>query len=295
MESFSYRVGPFALALICYHKWRVDGRCKGGLEKRGDSMRPDASELSEFYAGPLGSVARRLLAHRIRTIWPNVQGDRLLGVGYAAPFMRQFRQEAARQLLCMPREQGAVRWPSEGPTCSFLASEVELPLANSSVDRVLAVHCLEHCGASRLLLRELWRVLTPEGRLLLVVPNRRGVWARFDSTPFGHGHPYSRGPLQRLLTDCLYEESGFWPALFMPPLDRRLVLNTAIAWERIGIIGWAGFAGVMVVEAQKQVYAPIDYGQRVRARAKMEILPGKLAASRQGAGAKTLVPAAGGS
>jgi SAM-dependent methyltransferase len=175
-----------------------------------------------------------------------------------------------------------VRWPSEGPACSFLASEVELPLANSSVDRVLAVHCLEHCGASRLLLRELWRVLAPEGRLLLVVPNRRGVWARFDSTPFGHGHPYSRGQLQRLLTDCLYQESGFWPALFMPPLDRRLVLNTAI--------GWAGFAGVMIVVAQKQVYAPIDYGRRVRARAKIDILPGKLAASRQGSPARHSCP-----
>lgn len=255
-------------------------------------MRPDASELSEFYAGRLGSVARRLLVHRIRTIWPNVQGDSLLGVGYAAPFMGQFRHEAARQLLCMPREQGAVRWPKEGPSCSFLAGELDLPLANSSVDRVLAVHSLEHCGNSRALLRELWRVLSPEGRLLLVVPNRRGVWARFDSTPFGHGHPYSRGQLQRLLTDCLYKEAGFWPALFMPPLDRRLFLNTAIAWERIGFIGWAGFAGVLIVEAQKQVYAPISHGRRVPSRATIDIMPGKLAASRQRGGSRLPAPAA---
>jgi SAM-dependent methyltransferase len=240
-------------------------------------MRPDVSELNDFYHGPLGNVARRLLAHRIRSIWDDVSRETLLGLGYAAPFMRQFRAEAMRQLLCMPEEQGAVRWPREGPVCSFLGSETELPLATSSVERVLAVHCLEHCGASRPLLREIWRVLTPEGRLLLVVPNRRGVWARLDSTPFGQGHPYSRGQLQRLLADCLYQSTGWWPALFVPPFNRRVVMNTAVAWERIGLYGWPAFSGVLIVEAQKQVYAPIK-GHRAPVRAKLQTAPGQLAA-----------------
>lgn len=243
-------------------------------------MRPDVSELSEFYTGRLGAVARRLLSHRIRTTWPDVHGEVMLGLGYAAPFMRQFRPEASRQLLCMPEEQGAVRWPREGPVCSFLASETELPLEASSVDRVLAVHCLEHCGVSRPMLREIWRVLSPEGRLLLVVPNRRGMWARAESTPFGHGHPYSRGQLQRLLGDSMYAETGWWPTLFMPPVDRNLVLNTAVAWERLGLLAWPGFSGVMVVEAQKQVYAPIK-GLRAPARAKPQMVPGRVAAFRR--------------
>ena len=220
-------------------------------------MRPDVRELSDFYRGPLGSVARRLLAHRIRAVWPNVRDETLLGMGYAAPFMRLFRQEARRQLLCMPEEQGAIRWPPEGPVCSFLANELQIPLAPSSVDKVLAVHCLELCESARPLLREIWRVLSPEGRLLLVVPNRRGVWARFDTTPFGHGHPYSRGQLERLLGDCLYTPTGWWPTLFMPPVHRPLVLNTAVAWERVGNFAWPAFAGVLIVEAQKRIYAPI--------------------------------------
>ncbi len=235
-------------------------------------MRPDVSELSEFYQGALGGVARRLLAHRIRSVWSNVSGNSILGIGFAAPFMRQFHGEARRQLLCMPSEQGVIRWPEEGPVCSFLASETALPVATSCVDRVLAVHCLEHCGVSRPVLREIWRVLKPEGRLLLVVPNRRGVWARMDTTPFGHGHPYSRRQLERLLADCLYVPTGWWPSLFMPPINRRIVLNTAVAWERLGLFAWPGFSGVLVVEAQKQVYAPI----KTRAepvRAKLQTVP----------------------
>ena len=240
-------------------------------------MRPDVSELSDFYRCQLGGVARRLLAHRIRAVWPNVRDETLLGIGYAAPFMRLFRQEARRLALCMPEEQGAIRWPPEGPVCSFLANETQIPLAASSVDKVLAVHCLELCGSARPLLREIWRVLSPEGRLLLVVPNRRGLWARIDTTPFGYGHPYSRGQLERLLGDCLYAPTGWWPGLFMPPVHWRIVLNTAIAWERVGHYAWPGFSGVLVVEAQKRIYAPI--GKPAKApKGKFQTVPATVSA-----------------
>ncbi|MBX2805505.1 MAG: class I SAM-dependent methyltransferase [Hyphomicrobiales bacterium] len=242
-------------------------------------MRPDVSELSQFYAGDLGAVARRLIMHRLRTMWPSVRGEIMLGIGYAAPFMRQFRQEAARQILCMPEDQGAVRWPGEGPSGTFLASETALPLKSSSVDRVLAVHCLEHSVAIRHILREVWRVLSPEGRLMLVVPNRRGMWARADSTPFGHGRPYSKGQLERQLDDCLFAPTGWGASLFMPPMSRQVILNTAIAWERIGLYAWPHFSGVLIVEAEKQVYAPI-MGKRVPVRARLRPIRAGLAASR---------------
>jgi SAM-dependent methyltransferase len=242
-------------------------------------MRPDVSELSNFYSGNLGGVARRLIAHRLRTMWPNVKGEVMLGIGYAAPFMRQFRLEAERQILCMPEDQGAVRWPGEGPSCTFLASETALPLKASSVDRVLAVHCLEHSAAIRHILREIWRVLTPEGRLLLVVPNRRGMWSRTDATPFGHGRPYSRGQLERQLDDCMFAPTGWASSLFMPPINRRIVLNTAIAWERVGLYTWPHFSGVLIVEAEKRIYAPVK-GSRVPARAKLRPARAGLATSR---------------
>ena len=104
-----------------------------------------------------------------------------------------------------------------------------LPLADASVDRLLGVHCLEASERVGPLLREMWRVLTPEGRLLLIVPNRRGIWARLDTTPFGHGRPYSRGQLERLLTDALFTPLEWTSALFMPPLDRQWLVRWATA------------------------------------------------------------------
>lgn len=229
----------------------------------------DVQELSAFYHSPLGIVARRLIARRIRALWPDARGEDVLGLGFAAPYLRPFLAEARRVILAMPEQQGAIRWPHDTPSASFLTSDTQLPLADASVNKVLAVHCLEVCNAANAVLREVWRVLAPAGRLLLVVPNRRGLWARFDTTPFGQGHPYSRGQLERLLRDCLYDTAGWTSSLFMPPLRWRIVLNTAVALERAGHYAWPGFSGVLIVEAQKELYLPV--GRPVQAKPRLRI------------------------
>ena len=227
----------------------------------------DVQELSDFYHSHLGLVARHLLAHRIRALWPDVHHENVLGIGFAAPFMRPFLAEARRVFLAMPEQQGAIRWPHDAPSRTFLTSDMQLPLADASVNKVLAVHCLEGCNAANALLREIWRVLAPEGKLLLIVPNRRGLWARFDTTPLGQGHPYSRGQLGRLLAECLFDIAGWSSGLFMPPLNWRIVLKTAVAVERVGLYAWPGFSGVLMVEAQKQLYAPV--GRQAPAKASL--------------------------
>ncbi|NEX00150.1 methyltransferase type 11, partial [Rhodopseudomonas sp. BR0G17] len=103
------------------------------------------------------------------------------------------------------------------------------------------------------LLREVWRVLAPAGRLLAVVPNRRGVWARLDNTPFGHGRPYSRSQIADLLRRTWFTPTAWSEALFVPPLSQSWLLRSASAWERIGGATSLPLAGVHVVEATKQV------------------------------------------
>ena len=80
----------------------------------------------------------------------------------------------------MPAELGVISWPREGDCLSVLVDETELPLPDECADRLLLVHMLEWSERSRALLRELWRVLAPNGRLLIIVPNRRGLWARVE-------------------------------------------------------------------------------------------------------------------
>jgi len=228
-------------------------------------MHLDVTELMAFYAKQPGATVRRLLVRRLRSRWPNVSGETVMGLGFATPYLRVFREEAARIIALMPAGQGVLAWPREGPYQSALAAEDAYPLPDGSVDKLIAVHSVEMSERVHSVLREIWRVLAPEGRLLLIVPNRRSVWAGADSTPFGHGRPYSRSQLERLLTDALFTPLDWSSALYVPPLRYGLIWRSATAWERVGIRLWPWFAGVIVVEATKQLHAPIG-SQKARAR-----------------------------
>lgn len=236
-------------------------------------MYPDVVDLREFYARPLGAVARRLIGARIRSRWGDVAGMSVFGLGYATPYLAAFRGEAERVGALMPAAQGVAVWPRDGARQAALVEEHRLPLPDSAADRLLVVHSLENCERLRPMLREAWRVLAPQGRVLLVVPNRRGIWARFDTTPFGHGRPYSRGQIARLLRDAMFTPLDWTQALYMPPLNLNVLLRYAAAWERLGALLWPAFSGVLIVEATKQIYASTGDARTERVKARLGPVP----------------------
>jgi SAM-dependent methyltransferase len=198
----------------------------------------------------------------------------VIGLGYASPYLRMFHGEARATAALMPEAQGVVQWPKEGPYRSALVHEIELPLRDMCAERVLVAHGLEHVEARHSYLREIWRILMPQGRLIVVVPNRRGAWARLETTPFGHGRPYSHAQIERILRGALLEPVGMTPCLFLPPFRAQALPSAALAWERIGNRIWPAFSGVMIVEAIKQVYAGVKATAKKPAFAPIRALPG---------------------
>ncbi len=234
-------------------------------------MSPHIVDLRDFYGSSLGQVAQRMIRRQIRTIWPDVSGQKVLGFGYAPPYLRVFRDEAERVLAFMPASQGVLHWPDDEAGLTALIFEDELPLPDLSVDRVLMVHsleCIEHVDS---LMREVWRVLTDSGRLLLVVPNRRSIWARFEHTPFGYGRPYTPVQASRLLRDTLFTPEQTGTALYMPPMPWRVMIRSAAAWENIGRHWFSRLSGVILIEARKQIYAATRAEDAERARRRVYV------------------------
>ncbi len=232
-------------------------------------MSYDVIDLRDFYATGLGATSRRQVRKQLRTVWPDVGGMSLLGFGYATPYLRAFSDEAMRVCAVMPDRMGVLPWPEAGqgtPNLSALVREDEIPLPDLSVNRILMVHGLEYSENARQLLREMWRILSDGGRLMVVVPNRRSIWARADHTPFGHGHPYSMEQLNRLLRQSMFTPVQETRALFFPPSRRRFWLAAAPAWEKIGARWFSPLGGVSIVEATKQIYGGEMAGQKVRRR-----------------------------
>jgi SAM-dependent methyltransferase len=220
-------------------------------------MWTDAVDLREFYGTRLGRTARRVLGLGLRDRWPDTRGARILGLGYATPYLRPFVGEAERVLAAMPAPMGVARWPALEPALTTLVDEFDLPFPDRSMDRILLIHALEYTDHARGLLRECWRVLADGGVMIVVVPNRTGAWARLERSPFANGLPYSEGQLSRLLKDNMFAPLETATALFLPPTRSRLLLGSANAVERLGMRWFSGFGGVVVCECAKSITAPL--------------------------------------
>ncbi|MCS6920602.1 MAG: class I SAM-dependent methyltransferase [Elioraea sp.] len=234
-------------------------------------MAEDVAALAHFYASPHGRVVIAMLRARLRALWPIRPGARMLGLGYALPFLRIWRTEAGDcTIACLPAQLGVARWPRKRPSLATVVHEDRLPFPDLLFDRVLLVHGLEHAEHARRMLREVWRVLKDDGRLMVVVPNRTGWWAYAEATPFGHGRPFSAPQLSRLLASAMFREVRRDGALFVPPFPWRTLLRGAAAWERVGRRIGPRFAGVAIIEAEKDLFGaiplPVDNSVAVRRR-----------------------------
>ncbi|MFN3230918.1 MAG: methyltransferase domain-containing protein [Alphaproteobacteria bacterium] len=214
----------------------------------------DIADLQRFYTSPMGRTTGTLIRRRLKEAWPDLQHHRSVGLGYAPGIM----QGVAGTLALMPGQQGIAHWPANHPNRAALTDELSLPLGDGSVDRLALIHMLEHTNDPGRLLREVWRVLAPEGRVMAILPHRRSPWALMERTPFGHGRPYSVGQATKLLRDRLFEPESWRGALYWPPF-RRGASERMLRWsEKPGSRLWPALSGVIMIEATKRVEARID-------------------------------------
>jgi SAM-dependent methyltransferase len=227
-----------------------------------------AYDLKFFYKSFSGRVIRKIIREKLLTLWPEkyVKNISVMGYGYALPYLRPYMKEAATIYNMMPIQLGVHNWPPEGQNCVYLSDEGALPLATNSVDRVIMVHGLEFLDFPEESFEELWRVLKSTGRIIIVVPNRMGFWARADWNPFGQGKPYSSRQVESFLKENLFVHERTTHALFSPPFQNNLLLRAAHIFEKIGSYLYPALGGVTVIEASKQLYAGKGTAVRVKNR-----------------------------
>lgn len=225
-------------------------------------MRVDVLALQRFYASPLGEAVRRAASRRLCALWPQADGLDVLGLGYTVPYLDGYRSRARRVIAMMPAAQGAEPWPGSERTLTTLSDEARLPFMDAIFDRILIVHGLEEASEPHTLLREVWRVMAPEGRLVIIAANRWSLWAQSGDTPFGHGRPFSRTQLATLLADSMFEPVVSARALYAPPSPWTPFVRAADAFERVGEVIWPAQGGLVLMEAVKRLYASTSRSER---------------------------------
>lgn len=225
-----------------------------------------AYDLKRFYNGMKGKIIRSLIRGKILSVWPDASKLSVVGYGYAIPYLKPYLESAERVVNFMPAQIGVHEWPSEGDNLVGINAEQWLPLETNSVDRVLMVHGLEFLDYPEETFEEIYRVLKSTGKILIVVPNRMGLWARADWSPFGQGRPYSARQVENFLGENLFVHEKTSYALFSPPFRKTLLLRSANFFEKIGPYVYPALGGVYVIEASKQIYAGTGSGVRAKSR-----------------------------
>ena len=239
-------------------------------------MHLDVQDLRNFYyRSALGRAAQKSLRGRLLELWPEAKGQTVVGFGFAAPLLRPYLADARRVMVLMPGPQGVMPWPAGMPNTSVLTEETLWPVETGAVDKLVLMHGLETSERPSELLDECWRVLGPGGKALFIVPNRAGMWARRDRTPFGYGRPYSPGQLETQLRKHQFLPERHLGALFQFPSQQRIWMKSAPLFEKIGrqmptMMG----GGAILVEATKLVYPPRGRPQRSTARRAIGVLEG---------------------
>ncbi len=219
-------------------------------------MLDDVQAVAAFYRTRPGRLVASLLCRRLKAIWPDLSGQRLLGLGHTTPFLPCWRDQLRH---CVDAAPGT---GIGAPGTSCLVQDDALPFPDGLFDRMLMVHAIENAASITRTLRAAWRTLRDDGRLLIVVPNRTGLWAHSESTPFADGAPCSTGRIERLLARSLFRVERMEGALYGPPVDLGPVLRVGRALEAAGRFVTPRLAGVLVVEAVKDLYAAVPAGSR---------------------------------
>lgn len=237
-------------------------------------MHLDVLDLRHFYYRTrLGRVAQKAVRDRLLALWPDASGQTVAGFGFAVPLLRPYLSDARRVIGLMPGQQGVMPWPAGMQNVAVLCEETLWPIQTGSVDRLVLLHGLETSDHPSAVLAECDRVLGPGGRAMFVVPNRSGLWARRDATPFGFGRPYSLSQLEAQVKAAGFVPERHVSALFAPPSETKFWMRTSDMFERFGQkMPDLRAGGVIMLEVSKQVFAPTRPGLAERVRRPLKVL-----------------------
>ncbi len=134
----------------------------------------------------------------------------------------------------------------------------ELPFACGSLDLVLLPHALEFAAQPHAILREVERVLMPEGNLIVSGFNPHSLWGLHRALGRRRGYPWcghfiGLSRLKDWLALLGFEVVGVGCAVYAPPFQQRKWLARSQCLEAAGRRWWSGSGGVYFVHAVKRV------------------------------------------
>lgn len=209
-------------------------------------------KLPPWYDSPLGQLFRVAESACLKRVMPALFGYHLVVVGMSSewsvfadsPIMHQWRLEAFQ-----PANQ----------TVDLLADPAVLPLATESIDVMVLPHTLEFASSPHAILREVDRVLIPDGYVIILGFNPFSLWgvwrlllAKRQITPWD-GRFLSVTRIRDWLALLGFEMVAVRYHFYRPPIGQHALFNKLLFLESCGAKWWAFGGGGYVLLAKKRV------------------------------------------
>ncbi len=210
---------------------------------------PNVTELKEFYETPLGKFTCQKLRQKISKLWPEVSREKILGLGFALPYLPLLAYGNSC-VAFMPSSIGAMKVEDASPTA--MVDITALPARNEYFDRAVLIHCMENIEETEKMLEQLWHVMKPAAKILLIVPNDNSLWLKLN-TPYKKSLSYTKMTLLHYLLFSKFSPRRISRDLFFIPSNNRSI-NRLTSF--LGNIFWRNYSGVLIIEAEKLIFAP---------------------------------------
>lgn len=211
-------------------------------------------DLGEWLEQPAGSYIRSWEQKQFDQMTANIFGYHALQIG-----LPQINALSANRMPYQWHSDNASRrsHKKNSTAISLVHSFAELPFESQSLDLVILPHILEFSEEPHQVLREVERVLIPEGRAIICGFNRRSLWGarqkiRRNFLPES-GEYISPARLRDWLKLLNMEIDQTRFCGYALPVKNEKWLNKTSHLENLGARWWASFGAVYMIQAVKRV------------------------------------------
>lgn len=159
------------------------------------------TDIHAWYEQPIGSWLLEQESQALARLWPDCPGERLLQMGLTIR-MTDLTQDCRAH-------QRVILTPDKVAHTDVAAHFAELPIANESVDIVLAHHWPGLLDTSVEALHEIYRVLAPQGKIIICAVVPACYWRYYDQFHHQTHFPHSLHSANSALVKKWLVDAGF--------------------------------------------------------------------------------------
>ena len=239
--------------------------------------------LSEWFRTPAGAYVRQWEQARFDALTADIFGFHALQVGLP-------EIDALRANRMPHRWFADRRWPCEAakddetscinaiPSLSVIHDYGDLPFANHSLDLIVLPHVLEFSREPHQILREVERVLIPEGQVIICGFNPVSLWGMRQKLGRATGARFlpldgefiSLGRMKDWLKLLSMETNRGHFGCYLPPCASSKAFDRYTFLDKVGDRWWPFLGGVYMVQAIKRVRGMTLVGP-VRTKTKLQV------------------------